>query len=110
MSETPAAEDNAPSAVSDINMADESLYTDFTNYKESDNKKVPQAPQSSTDDDKPKEHTNKRPNRKDWLDTDNPLHCKPCDFTAKDIQVHVQYISRVLFDLHSNFNMSSCFY
>lgn len=29
----------------------------------------------------------KKPNRKDWIDTENPLHCKPCNFVAQNIEV-----------------------
>jgi len=106
MSETPAAKGNNSSTVSELNMTDESLYTDFANYKEPENKKVQQPPQGSSD------QTNKRPNRKDWLDTSNPLHCKPCDFTAKDIQVYccsVMLLARILFHCPSYQSLSMVF-
>ncbi|XP_031563692.1 uncharacterized protein LOC116299205 [Actinia tenebrosa] len=36
--------------------------------------------------DKTSEEQHKRPNRKDWIDTENPLRCKPCNFVAQNIE------------------------
>lgn len=96
MSETPETKASNSSSDGDIDMSDGNLYTDFSNYTEPQSTTVqikPEPQVSQPNDEKTtNEQTNKKPNRKDWIDTENPLHCKPCDFNAKDVQVCLEYI------------------
>ena len=120
MSVTPSASGNDSSTIGDLSIPEGSLYTDFSSDAKpqidvvvsqlSDVKADPEPATTSESivpkedkgkqesKDKAKEQTNKRPNRKDWIDIDNPLHCKPCEIIAKNMQVcSIQCIKNFLF-------------
>jgi uncharacterized membrane protein YcgQ (UPF0703/DUF1980 family) len=72
------------------------LYTDFS----SDTIPTPVQPVQTTmvqisqlknethdKEDRTVEEQPKKLKRRDWIDTENPLHCKPCDFTAQNMEV-----------------------
>ncbi|KXJ23303.1 hypothetical protein AC249_AIPGENE6160 [Exaiptasia diaphana] len=91
MSEVPTTSNNSSSTMCDLNDPEGSLYTDFASSSSPLQFVQPSRVGLLGGDDSETtasidKSNSKKPNRKDWIDTENPLHCKPCDFTANDVQ------------------------